>query len=185
MPENNLKPKNAHARHIALMGTRGVPARYGGFETAMEEIGQRLVADGHEVTVYCRSGNSGQEVEPTEYLGMKLVHLPALRHRSLETLSHTFLSAAHTLLTRRSFDAVVLCNSANAVALPLLRLARTLDLPLVATNDVHYGTKDDAEAALYLSCIKNGRSYEEAKNRHHGSFEMYLKTAEEMAATLQ
>ena len=62
-------------------------------------------------------------------------------------------------------------------------LAKRFDLPLVATNDVHYGTKDDAEAALYLSCIKNGRSYEEAKNRHHGSFEMYLKTAEEMAAT--
>ncbi|MBX3261419.1 MAG: DNA polymerase III subunit alpha [Labilithrix sp.] len=61
-------------------------------------------------------------------------------------------------------------------------LARRFDLPLVATNDVHYGTKEDAEAHLYLSCIKNGRSYEEAKERHHGSHEMYLKTAAEMAA---
>ncbi|MBX3203106.1 MAG: PHP domain-containing protein, partial [Labilithrix sp.] len=61
-------------------------------------------------------------------------------------------------------------------------LARRFDLPLVATNDVHYGTKEDAEAHLYLSCIKNGRSYEEAKERHHGSHEMYLKTGAEMAA---
>ena len=61
-------------------------------------------------------------------------------------------------------------------------LAKRFELPLVATNDVHYGMKDDAEAALYLSCIKNGRSYEEAKSRHHGSFEMYLKTPDEMAA---
>ena len=108
---------------IALMGTRGVPARYGGFETAMEEVGRRLAAEGHDVTVYCRSGNSGADVEPTEYLGMRLVHLPALHHRSLETLSHTFLSAAHALVSRRRFDAVVMCNSANAAALPLLRLA--------------------------------------------------------------
>ncbi len=63
----------------------------------------------------------------------------------------------------------------------LLDLAKRHDLPLVATNDVHYGTKEDGEAALYLSCIKNGRSASEAKERHHGSYEMYLKSADEMA----
>ncbi len=39
---------------IAMIGTRGVPAAYGGFETAVEEIGARLATRGHEVTVYCR-----------------------------------------------------------------------------------------------------------------------------------
>lgn len=63
----------------------------------------------------------------------------------------------------------------------LMDLAKHFDLPLVATNDVHYGSKDDAEAHLYLSCIKSGRSYDEAKERGHGSSEMYLKSAEEMA----
>jgi len=63
----------------------------------------------------------------------------------------------------------------------LVDLARRLDLPLVATNDVHYGAKDDAEAHLYLSCIKSGRSAEEAKERGHGSSEMYLKSGDEMA----
>ncbi|MDP9151455.1 MAG: DNA polymerase III subunit alpha, partial [Myxococcota bacterium] len=63
----------------------------------------------------------------------------------------------------------------------LVKLARELDLPLVATNDVHYVERTDAEAHLYLSCIKTGRSLEEAKERHHGSSEMYLKSAEEMA----
>src|SRR5690606_2079425 len=53
----------------------------------------------------------------------------------------------------------------------LIDLARRFDVPLVATNDVHYAAKDDATAHLYLSCIKNGRSYEEAKNRDHGSSE--------------
>jgi DNA polymerase-3 subunit alpha len=64
----------------------------------------------------------------------------------------------------------------------LERLARELELPLLATNDVHYPERADAEAHLYLSCIKTGRSYEEAKERHHGSSEMYLKTPGEMAA---
>ena len=40
---------------IAMIGTRGVPARYGGFETAVEEVGRRLTARGHDVTVYCRN----------------------------------------------------------------------------------------------------------------------------------
>ncbi len=63
----------------------------------------------------------------------------------------------------------------------LVRLARELELPVVATNDVHYVERTDAEAHLYLSCIKTGRSLAEAKERHHGSSEMYLKSPEEMA----
>lgn len=64
----------------------------------------------------------------------------------------------------------------------LVDLAKRFELPLVATNDVHYAAKDDAEAHLYLSCIKTGRTFEEAKDRHHGSHEMYLKSGAEMAA---
>src|SRR6195952_1942531 len=74
---------------IALLGPRGAPARYGGFETAVEEIGSRLVQRGHDVTVYCRQQG------PREYLGMRRVELPPLRHRGLETLSHSMLSAVH------------------------------------------------------------------------------------------
>ena len=75
-----------------MIGTRGVPARYGGFETAVEEIGRRLVERGQEVTVYCRGdGDPGAR----DYLGMRLVHLPAVHARSLETLSHTAASVAH------------------------------------------------------------------------------------------
>ena len=110
---------------VALVGTRGVPARYGGFETAMEEVGRRLVARGHDVTVYCRNGNSGEATDPDEHLGMRLVHLPALRHRSLETLSHTLLSATHVAFSPHRYDAVIMCNGANSVALPLFRAAGT------------------------------------------------------------
>lgn len=99
-----------------MIGTRGVPAKYGGFETAIDEIGSRLVKMGHEIVVYCR----GQD-RSSEYMGMKRVTLPALRHPVLETLSHTGLSVAH-LLAHRS-DVALVFNAANALFLPALRAA--------------------------------------------------------------
>ncbi len=61
---------------------------------------------------------------------MRLVHLPALRRRSLETLSHTGLSVAHLLGSRA--DATIVFNAANAPWLPLLRLAK---LPVATHMD--------------------------------------------------
>src|SRR3954467_15665266 len=100
---------------IAMIGTRGVPARYGGFETAVEEVGSRLAARGHSVVVYCR--NDGQRAE--RYRGMQLVNLPALRLKQTETLSHTTLSVAH--VARHGCDAAIVFNAANAPLLPVLR----------------------------------------------------------------
>ena len=102
---------------IALVGTRGVPARYGGFETCVEQVGLRLVRAGHEVVVYCRTPHD--QPKPAEYEGTQLVHLPTMRKKSLETLSHTALSTLH--LMRHKVDAAIVFNAANAVFLPLLR----------------------------------------------------------------
>ncbi len=63
----------------------------------------------------------------------------------------------------------------------LRELGKRLDLPRVATNDAHYACRDDAGAQLYLSCIGQGRVYEVAKEDHHGSQELYLKSPQEMA----
>ncbi|MGZ4592390.1 MAG: glycosyltransferase, partial [Actinomycetes bacterium] len=104
---------------IAMLGTRGVPAQYGGFETAVDEVGRRLVKAGHDVVVYCR--NPGQTQRTHE--GMTLVNLPAVRRRSMETLSHTGLSTAHALFRSRP-DVAVVFNAANAPFLPVLRAAR-------------------------------------------------------------
>ena len=87
-----------------------MPGHYGGFETFAEELGSRLAERGHEVTVYCRTGNSADE--PRTYRGMRLVHLPAIRTKYTETLSHAFLSALHAAIRR--YDVVYFCNSANA-----------------------------------------------------------------------
>ena len=80
---------------IGLIGTRGIPANYGGFETCVEEVGKRLSDKGHEITVYCRKSYYNKQQD--FYLGMKRVCLPNLKHKSLDTLSHSFLSAWHAL----------------------------------------------------------------------------------------
>lgn len=105
---------------VAILGTRGVPPRYGGFETFAGELGPRLVARGHRVTVYCREALYNDE--SSLWRGVERIELPAIRHKYLETVSHSALSSIDAL--RRGFDVVVLCNAANAFVLPLLRAVR-------------------------------------------------------------
>lgn len=100
---------------IAILGTRGIPANYGGFETFAEELSVRLAARGHEVFVYCRERHSF-----TEYRGVRLVSLPTIRHKYLDTLAHTFLSTLYLLAHR--VDAALYCNAANAIFTILPRL---------------------------------------------------------------
>ncbi|NDR52975.1 glycosyltransferase [Actinomyces sp. 565] len=107
---------------IAMLGTRGVPARYGGFETAIEEVGRRLAERGHQVLVYSRNPDPDTSL-PRMHQGMRVVELPALRKRSLETLSHTALSVRH-LLERVHPDVAIVFNAANSPFLPVLRAAR-------------------------------------------------------------
>lgn len=105
---------------VALIGTRGVPARYGGFETAVEEVGRRLATRGHEVVVFCRVPDGDEPL--SDYLGMRLINLPSVKKRSLETLSHTALSVINPAL--KGVEAAIVFNAANSPLLPVLRARR-------------------------------------------------------------
>ena len=110
---------------IALLGTRGIPANYGGFETFAEEISVRLAERGHQVTVYCR------EKHPfSRYRGVDLRYLPAPQHKYLETIAHTALSTADLLFRR--FDVILYCNAANAL---FTLWPRLLGVPTVLNVD--------------------------------------------------
>jgi len=103
-------PGKAAALRIAMLGTRGVPARYSGFETCVEELGARLAARGHEVTVYCRVPHVSYP--GATYRGMRLVRLPTIRSKHLDTIAHTLLSSLHALAMR--FDIALYFNVGNS-----------------------------------------------------------------------
>jgi len=106
---------------IAILGTRGIPANYGGFETFAEHLSTRLAARGHEVTVYCRAHyTSPRELE---FQGVRLKVLPTIRHKYFDTIVHSFLSALHSV--PRRYDAALICNAANAPFASILRLTGT------------------------------------------------------------
>jgi len=96
---------------VAIVGTRGIPANYGGFETFAEELATRLVARGHDVTVYGRSNNI--QYPHKTYKGVRLVILPTIGTKHLDTVAHTFLSVLHAV--REQFDCMLMCNAANAI----------------------------------------------------------------------
>lgn len=100
---------------LAILGTRGIPANYGGFETFAEELSIRLVERGHDVTVYCR-----QRYPQARYRGVHLRYLPTIRHKYFDTIAHTAFSTADALFRR--FDVLLYCNAANAVFTPWPRL---------------------------------------------------------------
>lgn len=106
---------------IALLGTRGVPSSYSGFETCVEELGRRLVERGHEVTVYCRSHHV-EDVGP-EYRGMRLVRLPTVRNKYLDTIVHSFLSSVHALARR--YDVALYFIAGNSLVTWIPRLVGT------------------------------------------------------------
>ncbi len=82
---------------VAFIGGRGVISKYSGIEAYYEEVGKCLAEMGHEVTIYCRSYFTPAQAE---YNGMRLIRLPTIRSKHLETLVHTLLSTAHVMTTR-------------------------------------------------------------------------------------
>jgi glycosyltransferase involved in cell wall biosynthesis len=103
---------------FAILGTRGIPARYGGFETLAEELSARLSARGHAVTVYTRPRYAEKGL--AEWRGARIRVLPTVSTKYLDTVVHGAVSAFDAALER--FDAVLICNAINAAASFLPRL---------------------------------------------------------------
>lgn len=112
---------------LGVYGARGIPSTYSGFETFLTTLLPELVRRGHRVTMYCRKG----EVEPAEsFEGVRLVHLPAVRSKSLSTLTHG--AVAGTVARRARHDVVLTVNVANAL---YCALARRTGQPVVLNTD--------------------------------------------------
>ncbi len=114
---------------VAILGTRGIPASYSGFETAAEQLASRLTDRGHEVVVYCRPHVVDRRL--TEWKGARLVHLPTVRNKYLDTFTHTFLSAIHAARTVKP-DVALFFIAGNS---PMCLITRAAGIPTVINVD--------------------------------------------------
>ncbi len=104
---------------VGILGTRGIPARYGGFETLAEELSAGLAARGHDVTVYTRARYA--QTGLAQWRGAKIRVLPTIPTKYLDTVVHGLLSGVDAAFER--FDAVLVCNAINAATSFLPRLS--------------------------------------------------------------
>lgn len=135
------------------MGTRGIPANYGGFETFYENLAVRLANRGHDVTVYNRP-HGVKRPRLRSFEGVRLVPIPSIRTKHLDTITHTALSILHGLTQR--FDIVYVCGVGNA---PVAWVPRILGAKVVFNVD----------------------SADWKREKWGGAASIYLRTAERLA----
>ncbi|MBA2506781.1 MAG: glycosyltransferase [Thermoleophilaceae bacterium] len=114
---------------VAVLGTRGIPASYSGFETAVEQITSRLTGMGHEVTVYCRPHVVDSNL--ATWKGATLVHLPTIRNKYLDTFVHTLLSSFHAAFKVQP-DVALYFIAGNS---PLCLITRAAGIPTLINVD--------------------------------------------------
>jgi glycosyltransferase involved in cell wall biosynthesis len=114
------KPERGNRRRlrIAILGSRGIPHTYSGYEAFIGEVAPRLVARGHEVTVYCR--RSLFRERPKLYKGVRLIYLPSIETKTMGTLTHALVSMCDVMFRR--MDVLFVVNVANAFHCVLPRL---------------------------------------------------------------
>jgi glycosyltransferase involved in cell wall biosynthesis len=114
---NSMKSTNRKLR-IAILGSRGFPYTYSGYEVFIGEVAPRLVNRGHEVIVYCRSSLFRER--PTSYQGVQLIYRPSIETKVLGTPTHTLVSMCDVLC--RGVDVIFVVNLVNAFHCILPRL---------------------------------------------------------------
>lgn len=114
---------------VAIIGTRGYPSYYGGFETAVRKLAPYLADQGWAVTVYTRPGQSKSD-DPDLDCRITIVYTRGLESRALSTMSFGLTACLHAMFNRP--DVALVMNCANGYWLPLLRMR---GIPVVVNVD--------------------------------------------------
>jgi len=161
---------------IAIVGTRGIPNRYGGFEQFAEKVSSEFADRGHQVTVYCRKPFTAPH-DPYDQRVRRVI-LPSIHQKHLDTWSSGLISMAHVAFSGN--DVVLLCNVANS---PFAWFARVLGKPVVLNVDGLDRRREKwnalGQAALHicewLSTFTPTRVVTDAKPIHDYYLERYGK----------
>ncbi|MCK6541054.1 glycosyltransferase [bacterium] len=113
---------------IVIIGSRGIPASYSGFETSIQETSIRLVNKGFDVVVHCRRNH--YRVKKQSFNGVRLKHLPSIKSKFFDTITHTALSTVQIFFEK--VDYVILYGIGNSIFIPFLRLR---GVPVIAVVD--------------------------------------------------
>ena len=114
-----LSTSTEDIHRIAILGSRGFPSTYGGYETLVRHLARDWSQRGYDVTVYCRGRSEGDRRWEAE--GVTCRWTPGYDSTSLSTL--TFGATSHVHAALQKFDAALVLNIANGFWLPLLRMA--------------------------------------------------------------
>ena len=95
--------------NIAIIGSRGYPYVYSGYETLVKVLSERLVKKGHKVRVYCHSPLFSNK--PRKVNGIELIYTPSIQTKTLSQITNSFFSFIHVCFTK--VDVVLVVNSAN------------------------------------------------------------------------
>lgn len=103
-------------KRVAILGTQGVPAKYGGFETLVENIIGDNCSDDVEYTVFC-SGKDMPERLP-EYKGAKLKYVN-FRANGVQSIPYDIVSMMRSM---RGYDTIMVLGVSGCIFLPFLKL---------------------------------------------------------------
>ena len=159
-------PLDPERPRVLILGSRGIPANYSGYETMIEALAPRLAERGWPVTVYCRSHYVDRRLR--SHGGVDLVVLPTLRTKYGDTPVHTLLSCLHATLFARGARAALVVNGANAIFLPLLwprRVGTALHVDGIEKRRAKWGWPGRLVYALSerLACLLPGATVSDAE----------------------
>jgi len=159
-------PIDPERPRVLILGSRGIPANYSGYETMIEALAPRLAERGWPVTVYCRSHYVDRRLR--SHRGVDLVVLPTLRTKYADTPVHTLLSCLHATLFGRGARAALVVNGANAIFLPLLwprRVGTALHVDGIEKRRAKWGWPGRLVYALSerLACLLPGATVSDAE----------------------
>lgn len=132
---------------IAVIGQKGIPAKFGGVEKHVEDLATNLAQRGHEVYVYTRRNYTPADL--ASFHGVNLISLPSVNSKHLDAISHTFLACLD--VARRDVDVVHFHSIGPSSLLWLVKLLKPRT-PVVATfhTQCYMHQKWNSIAKLYL-----------------------------------
>lgn len=107
---------------IAIVGTVGVPARYGGFETLAEQLAVGVLPQRAALIIYCQRSAYPEDSGASEFAGHRRVFMP-MRANGPSSMLHDVLAMLHAALVVRA-DVMLILGYSGTWGLPLIRMLR-------------------------------------------------------------